>query len=42
MKLLMTISVDFEVTDQLMMRFSAFIRDWRKKGSTIKQYINCS
>jgi hypothetical protein len=31
MKLLGTISVDFDVTDQLLIRFSAFIRYWRKR-----------
>jgi hypothetical protein len=30
MKLLGTISVDYDVTDQLMMKFSAFVRYWRK------------
>jgi hypothetical protein len=31
MKLLGIISVDFDITDQLLIRFSAFIRYWRKK-----------
>jgi hypothetical protein len=31
MKLLVAISVDFEVTDQLLIRVSAFVRYWRKK-----------
>jgi hypothetical protein len=31
MKLLGSISVDFDVTDQLLLRFSAFVRYWRKK-----------
>jgi hypothetical protein len=31
MKLLGTISVDFDITDQLLIRFSAFVRYWRKK-----------
>jgi hypothetical protein len=30
-KLLGTISVDFDLTDQLLIRFSAFVRYWRKK-----------
>jgi hypothetical protein len=30
MKLLGTISVDFDVTDQLLIRFSAFVRYWKK------------
>jgi hypothetical protein len=30
MKLLGTISMDFDVTDQLLIRFSAFIRFWEK------------
>jgi hypothetical protein len=32
MKLLGTIRVDFDVTDQLLIRFSAFIRYWKKVG----------
>jgi hypothetical protein len=39
MKLLGIISVDFGVTDQLLIRFSAFVRYWRKNGSTMRQYI---
>jgi hypothetical protein len=31
MNLLGTISVDFDVTDELLIRFSAFIGYWRKK-----------
>jgi hypothetical protein len=31
MTLLGTISVDFDVTDQLLIRFSSFIRYWEKK-----------
>jgi hypothetical protein len=31
MKLLGIISVGFDVTDQLLIRFSAFVRYWRKK-----------
>jgi hypothetical protein len=36
------ISMGFEVTDQLLIRFSAFDRYWRKNGSTKRQYISCS
>jgi hypothetical protein len=32
MKLLGTISVDFDVTDQLLIRFFAFVRYWKKSG----------
>jgi hypothetical protein len=32
--------VDFDVTDQLLIRFSAFVRYWRKNGSTMRQYIS--
>jgi hypothetical protein len=32
MKLLGTISVDIDVTDQLLIRFSAFVRYWEKVG----------
>jgi hypothetical protein len=31
MKLLGIVSMDFDVTDQLLIRFSAFVRYWRKK-----------
>jgi hypothetical protein len=30
-------SVGFDVTDQLLIRFSAFVRYWRKNGSTMRQ-----
>jgi hypothetical protein len=33
-------SVGFDVTDQLLIRFSAFVR--RENGSTTIQYISCS
>jgi hypothetical protein len=36
------ISVGFDVTDQLLIRFSAFVRYWRKNGSTMRQYISYS
>jgi hypothetical protein len=35
MKFLGIISVGFDVTDQLLIRFSAFIRYWRKNESTM-------
>jgi hypothetical protein len=37
MKLLVILSVGFEVTDQI--RFSAFVRCWRINGSTIQLCI---
>jgi hypothetical protein len=40
MKLLEIISVDFNETDQLLIRFSAFVIYWRTNGSTMRQYIN--
>jgi hypothetical protein len=42
MKLLRIISVGFDVTDQLLIRFSALVRYWKKNGSTLKQYISYS
>jgi hypothetical protein len=30
--------VGFDVTDQQLIRFSAFVRYWRKNGSTMRQY----
>jgi hypothetical protein len=32
----------FNVTDQLLVRFSAFVRYWRKNGSTMRQFISYS
>jgi hypothetical protein len=40
MKLLGIINVDSDVIDQLLIRFSAFVRYWRKNGSTMRQYIS--
>jgi len=31
--------VDFDVIDQLLIRYSEFARYWRKNGSTVGQYI---
>jgi hypothetical protein len=42
MKLFGIISVGFDVTDQLLIRIFAFIRYWRKNGSTMGQYISYS
>jgi hypothetical protein len=42
MKLLGIISVDFYVTDQLLIRSFAFVRYWGKNGSTLRQYIALS
>jgi hypothetical protein len=42
MKLLRINSVGFDVTDQLLIRFSTFVRYWRKNGSTMRQYISYS
>jgi hypothetical protein len=41
-KLLGITSEGFNVTDQLLIRFSAFARYWRKNGSTMRQYISYS
>jgi hypothetical protein len=37
-----TISVDFDVTDLQLIRFFAFVRYWKKSGSTMRQYISYS
>jgi hypothetical protein len=37
MKLLGIINVGFDVTDQLLIRYFAFVRYWRKNGSTMRQ-----
>jgi hypothetical protein len=42
MKLLGIINVDFDVTDQLLIRFSAFLKYWIKDGSAMRQYISYS
>jgi hypothetical protein len=42
MKLLGIISVGFYVTDQVAIRISAFVRYWRKNGSSMRQYISHS
>jgi hypothetical protein len=39
-KLLGIISVRFNVTDQLQCRFFAFVRRWRRNGSTVRTYIS--
>jgi hypothetical protein len=36
------ISVGFDVTDQLLIRFSVYVRYWRKDGSTMRQCISYS
>jgi hypothetical protein len=40
MKLLGTISVDFDVTDQLLIRLSGFVKYWTKSWSTMRQFIS--
>jgi ABC-type uncharacterized transport system involved in gliding motility auxiliary subunit len=42
MKLLKFSNVDFDITDQLLIRLSAFVRYWRKNGSTMRLYISYS
>jgi hypothetical protein len=42
MKLLGIINVDFDVTDQLLIRNFVFVRYWRKNGSTVIQYDSYS
>jgi hypothetical protein len=39
MKLFRTIGVDFDITHQLII-YSAFMRYWRKMGSTVRQYVS--
>jgi hypothetical protein len=36
MELLGTISVGFDITDQLLIRFSAFVRCWRRNESAMR------
>jgi hypothetical protein len=40
MKLLGIINVGFDVTDQLLIRFSAFVGTGRKNGIAMRQYIS--
>jgi hypothetical protein len=42
MKLLGSSVWVFDVTDQLLLTFSAFARYWRKNRSTMRQYIRYS
>jgi hypothetical protein len=42
MKLLGIINMGSDITDELLIRFSAFIRYWRKNGSTMRQYSTYS
>jgi hypothetical protein len=42
MKLLGIITVSFNKTDNLRIRFSAFVRYWRIDGSTMRQHISYS
>jgi hypothetical protein len=37
-KLLGIVILQFDVTAQLLIRFSALVRYWRKNGSTMRQY----
>jgi hypothetical protein len=38
-KLLGIISVDFDIIDWLLIRYSPFVRYWRKNGSVLGHYI---
>jgi hypothetical protein len=42
MKLLGIIGVGFKVTDQLPIRYCAFVRYWKKNGSTMRQRVSYS
>jgi hypothetical protein len=42
MKLLVIISVVFDITDQLLIRCFAFVMNWRKNGSSTRQGIGYS
>jgi hypothetical protein len=35
-----TVSVDLEVADQQLIRYSVFVRRWRKSGTIITKYIS--
>jgi len=39
MKLLGIISADFDITDQLLIKYSTIVRYWRKYGNIIRQLI---
>jgi hypothetical protein len=41
MKLLGIIDVGFDITHQLLIKYCALVRYWRKCGSTMKQCISC-
>jgi hypothetical protein len=40
MRLLGIISVGSDVPDQLLIKSIAFIKYWRRNGSTVRQYIS--
>jgi hypothetical protein len=42
MKLLGFTNVDFDITDQQLIKFSVSGRNWRKNGSIMVQYISYS
>jgi hypothetical protein len=42
MKRMGIISVGFDVTDKVLIRFSVFIRYWRKNGNAMRQKIGYS
>jgi hypothetical protein len=42
MKLLGIISVSFDVTDQLLISIIEYVKDLRKNGSTMRQYVSYS
>jgi hypothetical protein len=40
MKLLGIVTVDFDVIDELLINYSAFVRYWRRSGGMMGQYIS--
>jgi hypothetical protein len=41
-KILGIISVGFDIADQLLIGSFAFVKYWRRNGSTMRHYISCS
>jgi hypothetical protein len=40
MKLVGNTNTDFEVTDEPLLMYSAFVRYWRKRGSILRQHVS--
>jgi len=37
----MIIRMDFDIIDQVLIRYFSFVRYYRNNGSTVRQYMHC-